>query len=367
VRYDESLIEPYTQAALAEVDWWADRVGPAELTSIYIGGGTPTVALDSLAQILERVCQRFRVLGSICIETTPNDVTAETILRLRDMGTTGVSLGVQSFQNSSLAVLGRSHTARGSQRALKLLADSGFDTVNADLMFALPGQSTGEVVADLARAAELGANQLTTYPLFTFPYSTVGEHLQLTDVRMPPLGVRRRQYRAIHRWCLEHGFERVSVWGFRRKGTQRYSSVTRDGYIGVGPGAGSQFPQCFVLNTFDLDAWAEAAQAGEPTTVLHMPFTGQMAGWWWLYWRLYDTCIPLGKLDTVLGADAYKARWLLGLAELLGFAVKKGEVLELTEPGAFWIHLAQNYLALDYVNRLWTVGQSEASPEGVDL
>ena len=71
VPYDSTLIAPYTQAARAEVDWWADRIGPTEITSIYIGGGTPTLAPDSVASVLERVRERFRLTGDINIETNP--------------------------------------------------------------------------------------------------------------------------------------------------------------------------------------------------------------------------------------------------------------------------------------------------------
>ena len=68
------LVGPYTQAALAEVDWWADKIGPAKITSIYIGGGTPTLAMDSVAKILSLIRKKFRLTGDICIETNPSDV-----------------------------------------------------------------------------------------------------------------------------------------------------------------------------------------------------------------------------------------------------------------------------------------------------
>ncbi|UCD43072.1 MAG: radical SAM protein, partial [Chloroflexota bacterium] len=80
--YRASLIEPYTRAALAEVDWWADKVGLAEITSVYIGGGTPTLALDSVGSVLMRVRERFHLTGDICIETNPADVDEETVQRL---------------------------------------------------------------------------------------------------------------------------------------------------------------------------------------------------------------------------------------------------------------------------------------------
>ena len=227
--------------------------------------------------------------------------------QLRDAGIACVSLGVQSFQAEKLALIGRRYDPGTAESALELLVHSGFASVNADIMFALPGQTAQDVISDLTRAMQLGANQITTYPLFTFPYTTVGEYLRLKAVRMPNLRTRRSQYRAISAWCVEHGFERVSVWGFKHGDVPRYSSVTRDSYIGIGPGAGSHLPDGFVLNTFDLNTWTREALAGQKTVALRMPFAGEMAGWWWLYWRLYDTHIPLKDLDVMLGKDAVQS------------------------------------------------------------
>jgi oxygen-independent coproporphyrinogen III oxidase len=365
VPYEEALLEPYTRAATAEVDWWADRVGQAEVTSIYIGGGTPTLALDSVAAVLKRMRARFHLTGDICIETNPADVNTETIKRLQDMGVEQISLGVESFRQSNLTTIGRDYPPVVAEQALAMLVRSSFASVNVDLMFALPRQTTGDVTTDLARAAQLGADQLTTYPLFTFPYTSVGKYLRLKNVRMPDLRMRHAHYRAINRWCGEHGYERVSVWGFKQGTVPRYSSVTRDGYIGIGPGAGSHLPDGFVLNTFDLPSYIQAACAGLMTSALRMPFINEMSGWWWLYWRFYDTRIPLDHLDETLGLDALKARHLLRVIQSLGLASRNGELVELTESGAFWLHLVQNYFALNYVNTLWTQSRMEPWPQTV--
>jgi oxygen-independent coproporphyrinogen-3 oxidase len=367
VPYRQDLVEPYTSAAIAEVDWWADTIGPAEITSVYIGGGTPTLALDSITSVLQRVRQRFHLTGDICIETNPSDIDEETVQRLHNAGVALVSLGVQSFQPKLLTLLGRRYEPFTAEHALEILTHGGFASVNVDIMFALPGQSVNHVMADLARAAQLGANQLTTYPLFTFPYTSVGEYLHLTHVRMPDLHTRQAHYQAISEWCADHNFQRVSVWGFKRGAVPRYSSVTRDGYIGIGPGSGSHLPDGFVLNTFDLETWINAMQAGRTAIALRMPFAGEMAGWWWLYWRFYDTRIPLDGLDAALGNDAPKARRWLGVLEQTGLAVRKEGCLQLTEPGAFWLHLAQNHFALNYVNSLWTEARREPWPQAVGI
>jgi len=366
-RYDAALVEPYTRAALREVDRWADAVGSAEVTSVYVGGGTPTLAMGAVSAVLDRIRERFVLTGDVCIETSPSDISQRTVAELKAADVALISLGVQSFRPESLRVIGRRYQPDVAEKALSLLAASDFASVNADIMFALPGQRTADVIADLEHAAALGADQLTTYPLFTFPYTSVGQYLNLKGVKMPDLGTRREQYRAISEWCEANGFERVSVWGFKRGGAPRYSSVTRDGYLGIGPGSGSHLPDGFTLNTFDLDTWMGALEAGESPIALRMPFVDEMSGWWWLYWRFYDTRIPMSALDEQLGPDAAKARRWLSAASAMGLAHRENGMLELTDAGAFWLHLAQNHFALSYVNTLWTAARQAPWPDSVSV
>ncbi|HET6351727.1 MAG TPA: coproporphyrinogen-III oxidase family protein [Coriobacteriia bacterium] len=367
VAFRPELVSRYTLAALDEMDLWAEAIGPARVTSIYIGGGTPTLAMDAVDVLISRARERFDVCGDVCIETNPADITDEMVNHLQSAGIALVSVGVQSFSPESLKVIGRRYSPDTAREALRRLTESSFESVNADIMFALPGQSTADVIADLEEAAALGVNQLTTYPLFTFPYTSVGEYLDLKGVRMPDLRTRREQYAAIAKWCASHGFERVSVWGFRRGSVPRYSSVTRDGYIGIGPGSGSHLPDGFVLNTFDLEQWEATVEEGRLPVALRMPFTPEMSGWWWLYWRFYDTRIPLAALDEMLGHDAEKARrWLETIAGT-GMARRVNGSYELTDKGAFWLHLAQNHFALSYVNTLWTAARATPWPERVEI
>jgi hypothetical protein len=98
-----------------------------------------------------------------------------------------------------------------------------------------------------------------------------------------------------------------------------------------------------------------------------MPFMNEMSGWWWLYWRFYDTRISLDHLNEMLGADSAKARQLLRAIQKMGFAIQNGDQLELTGAGAFWLHLMQNYFALNYVNTLWTQARKEPWPQRVAI
>ena len=147
VPYRPELVAPFEEAALAEVGWWAQAVGPAEVASVYVGGGTPTLALDSVARVLRRLRQRFPVSGDVCVETSPADVDDAAVAGLHEAGVTMVSLGVQSFRARHLARIGRRYTPAAAEEALARLAGGGFAAVNADFLFALPGQSAADVVA----------------------------------------------------------------------------------------------------------------------------------------------------------------------------------------------------------------------------
>ena len=278
-----------------------------------------------------------------------------------------MSIGIQSFNPKNLSQIGRRYDPQIAQQALSLLAEGGFSSVNADLMFALPGQTVEEIIQDLELAEKRGADQVTTYPLFTFPYSEVGRYLQLKSVKNPNLKIRKAHYHAIKHWCDEHQFQQISVWGFKKGNVPRYSSVTRPSYIGIGPGAGSLLPDGFVLNTFDLESWLSVNLQARSSIALRMPFTRALSGWWWLYWRFYDTRIPIGEIDKFLGTGAKKARWLLKALETMKFATRQGDTIELTEPGAFWVHLAQNYFSLNYVNTIWTNARLTPWPESIRI
>ena len=286
---------------------------------------------------------------------------------LRSLGINLLSLGVQSFQEKHLEFIGRPYKPSRAVEALEQVLDGNFDSVNIDLMFSIPGQTIKEIIADLDRAMALGVNQITLYPLFTFPYSTVGKYLEIKQVRMPGLLDRRRNYFHISRYLEDKGFTRVSVWGFKRQTQYRYSSVTRDGYLGFGAGAGSHLPDGFYLNTFDVNAYMDRCMDSKLPLALHMPFNPTMQNYFWLYWRFYDTHIPAGELRERFGEKDRKVRQLFRILKTLKLVKENGDDLELTLRGTFWIHLIQNLFVLDYINRTWTESMSKPFPPEIRL
>ncbi len=367
IMYDKKLAELYLKAILTEIEQYYNRLGRIEITSIYIGGGTPTNLIDELGVILGRIRDRFIITGNICIETTPSDLNEETVSKLVSYGVNLVSLGVQSFDDKYLQLIGRNYKASILYPVIELLSSSNFKSINIDLMFALPGQTVEEVILDLKKAISSGVNQITLYPLFTFPYSTVGKYLNLKSVKMPNIITRKSMYYAIHDFCINNGFKRVSVWGFNRGEFPRYSSVTRDNYIGFGAGAGSHISKTFYLNTFSVKEYIKTCFNEKLPVVLKMDFTDSMTRYYWLYWRFYDTYIPKGQLFELFGKNDKNIQLLLWLINILKLGEEDAENIFLSKRGAFWLHLIQNYFVLNYIDKIWSVAMKKPWPDEIRI
>jgi oxygen-independent coproporphyrinogen-3 oxidase len=364
--YRPADAELFCEALDRETAWYAGRLPGLQAGSVYFGGGTPTTLGPRLAGLVEALRRRFDPRGPWCIETNPADLGRDTVRRLAALGFASVSVGVQSFEPATLAFLGRGYAPARARQALDDLAASGIPAVNLDLMFALPGQDEAAWQRDLDAAIASPATQVTAYPLFTFPYSEVGRRRGLPGVEMPRWRVRRRMYFQLYDALTAAGFRRVSVWSFQRGPGHRFSSVTRSRYLGFGPSGGSCYGPGFTLNTFSLAEYVRATRERGHAVALAMPLSGELDLLMDLYWRAYDTHIPLAQWSEAT-SQLPRLRAVLRAARVLGLCEAGRDELRLTRRGSFWVHLLQNHLALPGVSALWDAGKREAWPGGVAL
>ncbi|MGD9110484.1 MAG: radical SAM protein [Phycisphaerales bacterium] len=367
IRYDSSLVRPYVDALLAEVELYYKKLGNIEVSSIYIGGGTPTLLIDQLPEVIEKICSCFKVNGDICIETNPDNIGVDTANKMKQMNVRLVSLGIQSFNDRLLKLIGRKYPSSILNPVIKQIIAQDFETVNADLIFALPQQSLDELRDDLQKAVDSGIEQITCYPLFTFPYTSVGKYRRLKKIAMPGLSRRFRHYRLIENFLYSAGYHRVSVWSYKKNGSARFSSVTRDGYIGFGAGATSHTPQAMTVNTFSVNEYIESCTVGRFATALQMNLNKKMQSYLWLYWRMYDTYISKAALNKEFSQNDTKLRQLLQLLRCLGMIEEDSDSYKLNDRGAFWIHLLQNYFALEHINKIWTIAKQAPWPGEIAL
>lgn len=367
IPYDKNLVGPYLKAVLNEIEQYHSKLGKIEITSIYIGGGTPTNLVDELGIILNTLREEFFVSGNICIETNPSDLNREVLKKLKNFGIDLISIGVQSFDNEDLKKIGRKYNSKEAEESIRIALSENFKSVNIDLMFVLPGQNEEEILSNLQKAVELGVDQITVYPLFTFPHAPIGRYLKMNKVKMPDIFKRRKEYKRIYDFCVQNGYHQDSVWAFKKGDVPRYSSVTRDNYIGIGAGACSRLPEVFYFNTFSVEEYINAALTGKLPIALAMDIGSSLSKYYWLYWRIYDARIDKNELQKVFGSKDIKIKLIFWMAKLLGLCTEHEDVIELTERGSFYIHLLQNYFILNYINKVWTAAMKEPWPKSIKI
>ncbi len=234
------------------------------VTTVFWGGGTPGMLaakdLARLAQIVRARCGGAPAEWSV--ELAPGSVTAERLAALKDAGVTRVSMGVQSFQPALLDALGRNHSLEQVMRAYERVRAAEFKSVNLDLMFALPGQTEAEWLADVQAAVALAPDHLSTYCL-TFEEDTA-LWVKLSQGRVK-LDVEHeaRLYERTWEWLGEAGYAQYEVSNFARPGHEcRHNLNTwrMHEWVGLGPAAASQHAGWRGTNIADLAQW----QAGLP-------------------------------------------------------------------------------------------------------
>lgn len=371
ILYNEELASEYLTALTREIGYYSRQLPDMEVPSVYFGGGTPTLLSHNLKKIVETLHSDFRIEGPFCIETHPADLTWNKVQSLKSMGFDSISLGVQSFQQKFLDLIGRHYTPDKIEQVLNWLERADFMTINMDLLFALPGETLEDLAADLEKATSTFVDQITFYPLFTFPYSSIGEYRKLKNVEMPNLSMRRKMYYFLYDYLIDKGYHRVSVWSFKKKAeTPRFSSVTREHYVGFGPSACSYYGSLFTLNTFSVPEYIKSIGEKGHAVALETSFTERLSILYDFYWRLYDTYIPERReLDqrTYALKDVKHLNLLMKLSELFGMLKRNGDYSSLTREGCFWIHLIQNYFSLRYINTIWSEAKREAWPEVINF
>ncbi len=369
IRYEKALVQPYLKALLAEIDQYHDIFGSIEIPSIYIGGGTPTTLVDELGEVLQKVRSKFHITGDICIETTPTDLLGreESIQKLADYGISRISLGVQSFNDKHLQLIGRDYKSSTLYPIIERLLAYNFKTVNLDLMFAMPNQTVDEAIEDLQTAINAGVNQITLYPMFNHPFATSSKYAKIAKSHSPSFFTRRSMYRELHNFCLAHGFERDTVWIFKRGDAPHYSSVSRENYIGIGAGAISYLPGIFYLNTFVAKVYIAACLDQQRPIALKMNFSDEMTRYYWLYWQFYNTFISKQELHNRFGTNDKKINLLFKMLKTTGLCTESDANYELTESGVFWFYLAQKKLVGDPMNKIWSNAMKDPWPQEIRL
>lgn len=358
--YSETLCDRYLDALLQEIHMVGRQIeGKKTVTSLYFGGGTPALAADRIGEIIEAVGEYFIITEGIGVELHPDNVKVPVLRMLLAAGVTKISIGIQSFQEKFQQVLGRKPVDLPAMKAA--LQEVPFETVSMDFIFALPGQSFEDLRTDIDSAFANGANHIAIYPFIDFTFTE-------SSVRVQPKKKKRKLLDDITRYCLGRGYVRSSIWTFAKEEEARYSSMTRDNFLGFGCSATTLLKEQFKINTFSVEAYCERIQSGKLPTSLTLRFTRRQRMVYYLFWTAYSTRVDAADFERFFGVSLRRMYGTtLLMARLLGLVTWEDNLYTMTLKGAFYYHYYENFYTLDYIDKMWGIMRREAFPEQIRL
>jgi menaquinone C8-methyltransferase len=259
VTFEEPLTRKYFKALRREIKIYHEKGYKFE--GIYVGGGTPTVLINELAQTLD-LAQELFPIKDISVETNPNHLTSNNIEILQQSKVKRLSVGVQTFNDDLLKKIGRYEKyGSGEEIAERLKNTMGsFHTLNADMIFNFPGQTLEMLEADLAVILKLNMDQVTFYPLMI---SELTQEIMKNTVGDVDFSGEEKFYKLIVR-RLEKNYDFSSAWCFSRKESLVDEYVVEfEEYAGLGSGAIGYLNGTCYSNTFDIGKYIDSLEQGK--------------------------------------------------------------------------------------------------------
>ena len=257
----ERDIPAYVDALCREI---AARGSGAAVPSVFFGGGTPSLlSVAQVARILGTVRRHCAPAGDaeISLEANPATIDEAQLAGLREAGVGRLSIGVQRFDDGELAFLGRLHTAEEAREAVAAARRAGFDNLNLDLIYGLPGDSLDSWRRSLETAVDLGPEHLSLYALTLEPDTPLGRAVEAGEIAAPDPDVAADQYERAEDVLAAAGYGHYEISNWARPGRAcRHNLVYWDNgnYLGFGVAAHSSVDGRRFANTGDLDEYLAA-------------------------------------------------------------------------------------------------------------
>lgn len=239
----DDTIHEYVNYLIKEIQLYKDH--DYSVDTIYFGGGTPShIDADYIAEIMQAIDQNFNILPEceISIEMNPESVSREKLTAYVTAGLNRFSMGVQSFDDQVLKLMGRLHNRQSVLEKIDLMAELEVGKFGIDLMFANPRQSLEVLKEDLAIAARLPVNHISYYSLMIKDNTPFHRWIQTGQIKLVDDETERYMYHLIQEKLTANGFHQYEISNFAKIGAEsRHNKKywTLEDYIGLGLGASS--------------------------------------------------------------------------------------------------------------------------------
>lgn len=258
-------VEAYLEALSREIRLYGSTLsgGEKDVSSLFIGGGTPTcLPGPGLKVLVEDVRSAFSTLPGceITVEANPGTLDRAGLQHLSEAGVNRISMGVQSFQDRLLGVLGRIHTAQEAVAGVKQIREAGFQNLNLDLIYGIPGQTAEDWQGTLQEAVNLSPEHIAAYGLQLEEGTLLELAVARGDINACPEDLELHMYRTAIDFLSACGYHHYEISNFARPGRQsahnRVYWLNRP-YLGLGVGAHSYFQGERFANVPSLERYIE--------------------------------------------------------------------------------------------------------------
>ena len=235
----------FHEVLASEVRVAAQELGPREVSTVFFGGGTPTlIGASALGEVLASIRAEFALApdAEITIEANPDSVDEAALAALRASGFTRISFGMQSTATHVLRVLDRTHTAGRSLAMARAARVAGFEHVNLDLIYATPGESDDDLRRTLDDVIEADVDHVSAYSLIVEDGTPLARRIGRGELPMPDDDIAASRYEIIDEALMAAGLDWYEVSNWSRPGGECRHNIAywrSDDWWGIGPGAHS--------------------------------------------------------------------------------------------------------------------------------
>jgi oxygen-independent coproporphyrinogen-3 oxidase len=266
--YSSSNADAFLSGLKSEATRYQNDFRHKLFTSIYIGGGTPTVLSPEQFRLLVRtIREHFTIDDGVefTVEANPNTITHEKLSLMRSEGVNRLSIGVQSFSDEVLQILGRLHTAEQAADAFRVARRAGFENIGVDLIYGIPGQTADHWEDTLDAAIKLKPEHVSAYSLSLDAGSQFMREAKAGEFALPEEEICAAMYERAVIKLTNAGYGRYEISNFSQPGYECRHNMNywdRGEYLGLGPGAWSFISGRRYANIADTMEYVQRLSSG---------------------------------------------------------------------------------------------------------
>ena len=267
----EEKIQEYIECLQKEIEMESEKYKNEEyeITTIYIGGGTPSfIDASYIERIINTIKQNYKLYENpeITIEVNPGTINEEKIRKYKDIEINRISIGLQTTKDNLLKQIGRIHTYEEFLNCYKIVKKIGIDNINVDLMLGLPNQTLEDLKEGLIEVINLKPNHISLYSLILEENTILEKMVSQNMAKLPEEDLEREMYWTTKNILEENGYIHYEISNFSKKGYESKHNLNcwnQKEYLGFGVAAHSYIKNKRYCNTNNIEEYIKNVQNGK--------------------------------------------------------------------------------------------------------